>query len=322
MSSFKNFGLHLKNNSISPVSITGHLGIFANSDQVSLVNSQGLLRDLRTRDLVSDSVHISGSSYFKGTINALGDIVVSGNEAISGSLKVNSLTIGSSSPYSFPTSIGSEGTILGISGGTLKFISNSSSGSYLTQSSLTPYALISTVTGISGNLQSQITSSNSVTGSYLTVNSSAVSGSWLIGSNLEVNGDSFLSGSTLTSNLETTGDLLVNGNVNISGSLNLASNLDTKGTLGFRGYNVVATSGTFLVTPDMLGKIIHLTGPSNILLPQSLNFNGDHYSFKAATNQASVISGGSATIDTLETIGLTGLAFKEVYFYGANWFTK
>jgi hypothetical protein len=58
------------------------------------------------------------------------------------------------------------------------------------------------------------------------------------------------------------------------------------------------------------------------LLPQALNFTGDHYSFKAATSDSSVISGGSATIDTLETIGLTGLAFKEVYFYGTNWFTK
>ena len=389
MSSFKNFGLHLKNNSISPVSITGHLGIFANGDQVSIVNFQSSLRDIRVRDMISDTAHvsgasflagtvnalsnvvvsgngaISGSSYFKGTVNALSDLIVTGNEAISGSLKVvgdtrvgnilvtgneaisgklnvagdttlsnilvtgngaisgsfkvNSLTIGNSSGYSFPTTKGLEGTVIGVSGGNVQFIS------------LSNYALTSSLPA--------------VTGSCLTVNSTAVSGNWLIGSDLTVNNNSLLkgnvnisgslnvtgnevifgnatiSGSTLTSNLKT-GDLLVTGNTNISGSLTLVSNLDTKGTLGFRGYNVVATSGTFAVTPDMLGKIIHLTGPSNILLPQSLNFNGDHYSFKAATNQASVISGGSYLIDTLATIGLTGLSFKEVYFYGSNWFTK
>jgi hypothetical protein len=366
MSSFKNFGLHLKNNSISPVSITGHLGIFANGDQVSIVNFQSSMRDIRVRDMISDTAHvsgasflagtvnalsnvvvsgngaISGSSYFKGNLNALSDLIVTGNEAISGSLKVvgdtrvgnilvtgngaisgslkvNSLTLSSASPYSLPTTKGLEGTVIGVSGGNVQFIS------------LSNYALTSSLPA--------------VTGSCLTVNSTAISGNWLIGSDLTVNNNSLLkgnvnisgslnvtgnevifgnatiSGSTLTSNLKT-GDLLVTGNTNISGSLTLASNLDTKGTLGFRGYNVVATSGTFLVTPDMLGKIIHLTGPSNILLPQSLNFNGDHYSFKAATNQASVISGGSYLIDTLATIGLSGLSFKEVYFYGSNWFTK
>lgn len=390
MSSFKNFGLHLKNNSISPVSITGHLGIFANGDQVSIVNYQSNLRDIRVRDMISDTAHvsgasfladtvnalsnvvvsgneaisgflsirgntnalsdlivsgngaISGSSYFKGTVNALSDLIVTGNEAISGklnvtgdttlsnilvtgngaisgSLKVNSLTLSSSSPYSLPTTKGLEGTVIGVSGGNVQFIS------------LSNYALTSSLPA--------------VTGSCLTVNSTAVSGNWLIGSDLTVNNNSLLkgnvnisgslnvtgnevifgnatiSGSTLTSNLKT-GDLLVTGNTNISGSLTLASNLDTKGTLGFRGYNVVATSGTFAVTPDMLGKIIHLTGPSNILLPQALNFTGDHFSFKAATSDSSVISGGSATIDTLETIGLSGLAFKEVYFFGSNWFTK
>lgn len=425
MSSFKNFGLHLKNNSISPVAITGHLGIFANGDQVSIVNSQGLLRDLRTRDLVSDSVHISGASFLAGTVNALSNVVVSGNESISGGLSIkgninalsdlivsgnesisgsltvtgvaktlsdlivsgnesisgsltvsgntnmatftatsgslNSLTvsnnvtisgslrtiggitIGNFNGYSLPTTIGTEGYILGVSGGELEFISNSASitgdflsqndlipyalistvtsvssslqnqingiisvtGNYLTSSNLNPYILKSTVSEISGNLQSQINEITSVTGNYLTINSTAISGNWLIGNDLQVNGYSSL-----------------NGNVNISGNLNIASNIVTSGTLGFKGYNIIATSGTFMVTPDMIGKIIHLTGSSNILLPQALNFNGDHYSFKASTNESSIISGGVSTIDTLETLGISGLDFKEVYFYESNWFSK
>jgi predicted acyltransferase (DUF342 family) len=397
MSSFKNFGLHLKNNSTSPVAITGHLGIFANADQVSIVNYQSNLRDIRVRDMISDTAHVSGASFLAGTVNALSNVVVSGNESISGflsirgntnalsdlivsnnasisgkltvtgvaktlsdlivygnegisgSLSVNGITnigslvatsgslssltvtnnatisgslraisglsVGNSNGYSFPTTKGLEGNVLGVSGSQVSFISLSNyalasslpsvTGSCLTQSSLTPYALTSTVTGISDNLQSQITSSNSVTGSYLTVNSNAVSGDWLIGSNLTVTSSS-----------------LLKGDVNISGNLNISSNVVTSGTLGFKGYNIVPISGTFMVTPDMIGKIIHLTGPSNILLPQALNFNGDHFSFKAATNDSSIISGGIGNIDTLETLGLTGLSFKEVYFYDSNWFTK
>jgi mucin-19 len=284
---------------------SGSLGVFVESTQVGTFGI--------------DSLVVTGSTTFSGSLKTVGTSTVTGSTTLSGSLAVigpqtlngNFTVTGSSILSSSLSVIGTEtvnGTLV-VTGSFIPSGSISSIGSIRSNGNLTvtgSTTLSGSLTNIGSQTQSgsltvigntvitgsttlssslNVIGTETVTGLLNTIGTLLVTGSTILSSSLSVVGTSTVSGSSLvTGSLQVTGPTSLNGNLSVTGSEYISGSTDVLtaqgSTAGGTLLNILGTSGQlFTVTDGLSGSLFSVNTISGLPVLEAFS----DFSFVAGT---------------------------------------